>query len=73
MRIMTRSTRSIAVAPNSYSFLGDGKRIMASTLTWLMQAEGAGAGGFFAAHPATGDRIQRARAKPRYMTRRETS
>jgi len=37
----------------------DGKRIMATTLTWLMQAEGAGAGGFFATHPATDDRIQR--------------
>lgn len=56
MRIMTWNTRPIAMAPNSYSFLGDGKRIMASTLTWLMQAEGAGAGGFFAApqQPATG-------------------
>jgi predicted Zn-dependent protease len=37
----------------------DGKRIMAATLTWLMQAEGPGAGGFFATHPATDDRIQR--------------
>jgi len=37
----------------------DGKRVMAATLTWLMQAEGAGAGGFFATHPATDDRIQR--------------
>ncbi|MEO6307296.1 MAG: M48 family metallopeptidase [Nitrospiraceae bacterium] len=37
----------------------DGKRVMATTLTWLMQAEGAGAGGFFASHPATDDRIQR--------------
>jgi predicted Zn-dependent protease len=40
----------------------DGKRIMAATLTWLMQAEGAGAGGFFATHPATDDRIQRVQA-----------
>ena len=62
MRIMTRNTRPIAMAPNSYSFLGDRKRIMASTLTWLMQAEGAGAGGFFATHPATDDRIQRVQA-----------
>ena len=37
----------------------DGKRIMATTLTWLMQVEGTGAGGFFATHPATDDRIQR--------------
>jgi predicted Zn-dependent protease len=40
----------------------DGKRIMATTLTWLMQVEGAGAGGFFATHPATDDRIQRVQA-----------
>jgi predicted Zn-dependent protease len=40
----------------------DGKRIMATTLTWLMQVEGAGAGGFFATHPATADRIQRVQA-----------
>ena len=37
----------------------DVKRVMADTLTWLMQAEGAGAGGFFATHPATDDRIER--------------
>ena len=40
----------------------DGKRIMAGTLTWLMQTEGAGSGGFFATHPATDDRIQRVQA-----------
>lgn len=40
----------------------DGKHIMAATLTWLMQIEGAGAGGFFATHPATDDRIQRVQA-----------
>ena len=40
----------------------DGKRIMESTLTWLMQVEGAGGGGFFATHPATDDRIQRVQA-----------
>lgn len=40
----------------------EGKRIMTSTLTWLMEAEGAGAGGFFATHPATDDRINRVRA-----------
>jgi Zn-dependent protease with chaperone function len=32
--------------------------IMADTLTWLMQTEGSSGGGFFATHPATGDRIQ---------------
>lgn len=39
----------------------DGKQMMAATLTWLMQAEGSGAGGFFATHPATEDRIDRMR------------
>jgi predicted Zn-dependent protease len=32
--------------------------VMIETLTWLMQAEGAEGGGFFATHPATSDRIQ---------------
>jgi len=36
----------------------DGKTMMANTLTWLQQSEGASGGGFFATHPATGDRIQ---------------
>lgn len=40
----------------------DGKRTMASTLTWLMQAESTGDGGFFATHPATDDRIERVQA-----------
>lgn len=40
----------------------DGKRIMGATLTWLMQVEGKGAGGFFATHPATEDRIERVQA-----------
>ncbi|MGQ0811204.1 MAG: M48 family metalloprotease, partial [Nitrospiraceae bacterium] len=40
----------------------DGKQMMTNTLTWLMQAAGAGEGGFFASHPATEDRIQRVRA-----------
>jgi predicted Zn-dependent protease len=31
---------------------------MMNTLGWLMQSEGAGGGGFFATHPATGDRIE---------------
>ena len=39
----------------------DGKRIMGDTLSWLMQAEGASGGGFFATHPATPDRIDRVR------------
>jgi predicted Zn-dependent protease len=36
----------------------DGKTLMANTLTWLQQTEGASGGGFFATHPATGDRVQ---------------
>jgi predicted Zn-dependent protease len=34
------------------------KGVMADTLTWLLQTEGASGGGFFATHPATDDRIQ---------------
>jgi predicted Zn-dependent protease len=36
----------------------DGKAEMTHALTWLIQTEGE-SGGFFATHPATGDRIQR--------------
>jgi putative metalloprotease len=35
----------------------DGKGLMVHTLTWIKQVEGE-SGGFFATHPATGDRIQ---------------
>ena len=39
--------------------IGQPKEVMIDTLTWLMQSEGAsGGGGFFATHPATGDRIE---------------
>jgi predicted Zn-dependent protease len=39
--------------------IGQPKDVMINTLTWLMQTEGSGAGGgFFATHPATGDRIE---------------
>src|SRR5215468_3297339 len=37
---------------------GYSKDVMINTLTWLQQTEGAGGGGFFATHPATGDRIE---------------
>jgi predicted Zn-dependent protease len=37
---------------------GQSKQVMIDTLQWLMQTEGASGGGFFATHPATGDRIQ---------------
>jgi len=34
-----------------------GKQMMVNTLTWLEQTEGGSGGGFFATHPATGDRV----------------
>jgi predicted Zn-dependent protease len=38
---------------------GYSKETMVNTLTWLEQTEGGGSGGgFFATHPATGDRIE---------------
>lgn len=51
----------------------DGKQIMATTLTWLMQVEGAGGGGFFATHPATDDRIERVQVSANGTARRETA
>jgi putative metalloprotease len=36
----------------------DGKKLMGDTLGWLTKNEGDTGGGFFATHPATGDRIQ---------------
>jgi predicted Zn-dependent protease len=36
---------------------GYSKDVMINTLTWLNETEGASGGGFFATHPATGDRI----------------
>ena len=41
-----------------------GKALMADTLTWLQRTEGSGSGGFFATHPATGDRVQAVRQLP---------
>src|SRR5882724_4688424 len=38
--------------------VGQPKEVMINTLTWLMQSEGTSGGGFFATHPATGDRIE---------------
>jgi putative metalloprotease len=37
---------------------GLSRNIMADTLAWLTQVEGASSGGFFSTHPATGDRIE---------------
>jgi predicted Zn-dependent protease len=37
---------------------GFSKDVMINTLTWLSETEGGSSGGFFATHPATGDRIE---------------
>jgi predicted Zn-dependent protease len=42
----------------------DGKTLMANTLEWLTKTEGDTGGGFFATHPATGDRIRAIREMP---------
>jgi putative metalloprotease len=43
----------------------NGKALMADTLSWIAQTEGgAGGGGFFDTHPATGDRIQTVQRMP---------
>ncbi len=47
----------------------DGRGLMADTLTWLTQVEGAGSGGFFATHPNTGDRVAAVRRLPARATR----
>jgi predicted Zn-dependent protease len=47
----------------------DGRSLMADTLTWLTKVEGTGGGGFFATHPATGDRIAAVRRLPGRPTR----
>jgi Zn-dependent protease with chaperone function len=41
--------------------MGRSKDVMINTLTWLMNSEGSGGGGFFSTHPATGDRIEELR------------
>lgn len=38
--------------------IGKSKQQMIDTLNWLMQTEGSSKAGFFATHPATGDRIE---------------
>lgn len=38
------------------------REIMVSTLEWLVKMDGGGAGGFFATHPSTGDRIEALRS-----------
>jgi predicted Zn-dependent protease len=43
---------------------GKSKQVMIDTLQWLTQTEGATGGGFFATHPATGDRIEALKKSP---------
>jgi len=38
--------------------IGSSKQVMIDTLSWLLQMEGGSSSGFFATHPATGDRIE---------------
>jgi Zn-dependent protease with chaperone function len=42
----------------------NGKEMMVDTMVWLQQTAGNSGGGFFATHPATGDRIDRIRRMP---------
>jgi putative metalloprotease len=42
----------------------DGKSDMANTLAWLQSTSGSSGGGFFATHPATGDRIEAVQRLP---------
>ncbi len=43
---------------------GSSKQVMIDTLEWLTKTEGASGGGFFATHPATGDRIGALKRSP---------
>jgi Zn-dependent protease with chaperone function len=61
--VMNRYTQSEEYAADRHGMqilqkAGMPPQIMADTLTWLMQTEGGGSGGFFSTHPATGDRIE---------------
>ena len=38
--------------------IGSSKQVMIDTLQWLIATEGSSSGGFFATHPATGERIE---------------
>ncbi len=43
--------------------IGKPKEVMIDTLSWLIQTAGSSGGGFFATHPATGDRIDALRER----------
>ena len=38
--------------------IGSSKQVLIDTLSWLIQVEGSGPGGFFSTHPATAERIE---------------
>jgi Zn-dependent protease with chaperone function len=44
--------------------IGSSKQVMIDTLQWLLQTEGNSAGGFFATHPATAERIEALKNSP---------
>jgi Zn-dependent protease with chaperone function len=61
--LMNRYTQSEEYAADHHGMeilqkAGMPREIMADTLTWLMQTEGGGSGGFFSTHPATNDRVE---------------
>ena len=67
--VMNRYTQSEEYAADRHGMeilqrAGKSPAIMADTLQWLVQTEGGSSGGFFATHPATGDRIEALR-RPR--------
>jgi len=61
--ILNKYTRNEEYAADKHGaelleHIGKSKDQMIDALTWLMQVEGSSKGGFFATHPATGDRIE---------------
>jgi predicted Zn-dependent protease len=61
--LMNRYTQSEEYAADRHGMeilrkAGMSPDIMPATLAWLMKTEGGSGGGFFATHPATGDRIE---------------
>jgi predicted Zn-dependent protease len=61
--VMNKYTQSEEYAADRHGMeilqkAGMSPQIMAETLAWLQRTEGSSSGGFFATHPATGDRIE---------------